>query len=107
MLDDLAPTQEPIRPRRQPRRMRKPGKTRRPFRPSLTTVLDAARREDLRRNRHGRYIDVAGFPVDQTAAREALNARFIFRPDWSTDPRDQTWVLTASGTDQLAALVVV
>ncbi|OHV35391.1 hypothetical protein BBK14_33420 [Parafrankia soli] len=104
MVNDLTPTQEPMRPRRRPRRMRPAGRVRQPFHPDLTTVLQAADCGDLRRNKHGRYIDTSGRPVDQAAARDALNARFIFRPDWSTDPRDQTWVLTASGTDQLAAL---
>ena len=76
---------------------RRAGPARRPFRPGLDSLLDAALRHRLRRDLSGGYHDTSGRAVDQPSARYAVAEGLIFRPDYCDDYRRQTWILTAAG----------
>ncbi len=97
MYDDL-PTHEPMRPHRRPRRMRAAGRrATAPFRPTFTTLFAAAGRGTLRTNRHGRFVDATGLPVDQAIARAARGHGLIARVDEPVAWHSPAWALTPAG----------
>jgi hypothetical protein len=68
-----------------------------PFEPTLPALLQAADAGSLRTNRHGRFVDATGRPVDQDIAANARRRGLVVRCDEVADWRSTPWVLTPRG----------
>jgi hypothetical protein len=66
------------------------------------TALQAAANGELQRNRHGRYVDLRGWPVDQNAVRTAINTGLLDRSETSAGLGRQDPLPTAAGYARIA-----